>query len=40
MVEKRTDVTDECVLAVYQRFVNHCKKEESGMYQIKYGNML
>lgn len=37
-VGEKTDMTDEAIRAVYQWFMNHCKKEESGMYQIRYGD--
>ena len=37
-VGQKVDVTDKAIKAVYQWFLNHCKEEESGFYQIRYGN--
>ena len=35
-VGEKQDYTDECIKAVYQWFLNHCREEESGMYQIRF----
>ncbi len=37
-VGEKLDYTDEAIRAVYQWFLNHCRQEESGMYQIRYGD--
>ena len=37
-IGEKQDYTDECLRAVYQWFLNHCREEESGMYQIRYGD--
>ncbi len=38
VVGEKQDYTDEAIQAVYQWFLNHCRTEESGMYQIRYGD--
>lgn len=38
VVGEKQDYTDEAIGAVYQWFLNHCRNEESGMYQIRYGD--
>ena len=35
-VGEKQDYTDAAIAAVYQWFLNHCKAEESGMYQIRF----
>lgn len=38
VVGEKEDYTDEAIRAVYRWFLNHCRAEESGMYQIRYGD--
>jgi len=37
-IGEKQDYTDECLRAVYIWFLNHCREEKSGMYQIRYGD--
>ena len=38
-IGEKKDFTDEAIKAVYQWFLNHCREEESGFYQIRFPNM-
>lgn len=35
-VGEKQDFTDEAIKSVYQWFLNHCRKEKSGFYQIRF----
>lgn len=37
-VGEKQDYTDEAIGAVYQWFLNHCRKEKSGLYQVRFPN--